>query len=74
MPRRTELSIVEARRIALAAQGLSGPRPARAGDAALAKMFGRVQLVQLDSVNVLCRSQELPLWIANKLCIIAKKR
>jgi uncharacterized protein YcaQ len=62
MPRPTELSIAEARRIALAAQGLSGSRPARAGDAALARMFERVQLVQIDSVNVLCRSQELPLW------------
>jgi uncharacterized protein YcaQ len=62
MARKRELSIGEARRIALAAQGVSSPRPARAGDAALAKMFGRVQLVQLDSVNVLCRSQELPLW------------
>jgi len=62
MPRRTELSIAEARRIALSAQGLAGPRPARAGQAALAEMFRRVQLVQIDSVNVLCRSQELPLW------------
>ncbi|HEX6275929.1 MAG TPA: crosslink repair DNA glycosylase YcaQ family protein, partial [Polyangiaceae bacterium] len=62
MPRPTELSIAEARRIALFAQGLAGPRPARAGDSALAKMFARVQLVQIDSVNVLCRSQELPLW------------
>jgi uncharacterized protein YcaQ len=60
--RRTPLSAAEARRIALAAQGLAGPRPARASAAALAKMFERVQLVQIDSVNVLCRSQELPLW------------
>ncbi|KAB2889414.1 MAG: winged helix-turn-helix domain-containing protein, partial [Kofleriaceae bacterium] len=62
MARRTQLSVAEARRIALAAQGLAGPRPARAGDAALTRMFDRVQLVQIDSVNVLCRSQELPLW------------
>jgi len=60
--RRTSLSVAEARRIALAAQGLAGARPARVGDGALAKLFDRVQLVQIDSVNVLCRSQELPLW------------
>jgi uncharacterized protein YcaQ len=60
--RRTKLSIAEARRIVLSAQGLSSPRPARAGDAALAAMFRRIALVQIDSVNVLCRSQELPLW------------
>lgn len=57
-----ELSLSEARRIALAAQGLSGARPARPGGAALARMFRQVELVQIDSVNVLCRSQELPLW------------
>ena len=62
MSRRTKLSIGETRRIALAAQGLAGPRPALAGDAALHAMFRRVALVQIDSVNVLCRSQELPLW------------
>jgi uncharacterized protein YcaQ len=60
--RRTALSIGEARRIALAAQGLSSSRPTRVGAAALAEMFRRVQLVQIDSVNVLCRSQELPVW------------
>jgi uncharacterized protein len=62
VPRSATLSASEARRIALAAQGLAGPRPAKAGNAALARMFERVQLVQIDSVNVLCRSQELPLW------------
>jgi uncharacterized protein YcaQ len=62
MPRPTTLSIAEARRLALSAQGLAGPRPARAGEWALAKLFARVQLIQIDSVNVLCRSQELPLW------------
>jgi uncharacterized protein YcaQ len=62
VPRRTTVSINEARRIALAAQGLAGRRPERTGGASLTKVFERVQLVQIDSVNVLCRSQELPLW------------
>ena len=62
MPRAATLSTADARRIALAAQGLAAPRPPRAGDAALDRMFERVLLVQIDSVNVLCRSQELPLW------------
>ncbi len=56
------ISAAQARRFALAAQGLAAPRPARATAAALARMFARVHLVQIDSVNVLCRSQELPLW------------
>ncbi len=56
------LSAAAARRIALAAQGLARARPARPGPAALRGMFDRVQLVQLDSVNVLVRSHELPLW------------
>ncbi|HTJ47490.1 MAG TPA: crosslink repair DNA glycosylase YcaQ family protein [Kofleriaceae bacterium] len=53
------LSIEVARRIALAAQGLAGPRPKRA-DAR--RVIDRVQLIQIDSVNVLVRAQELPLW------------
>ena len=56
------LSADAARRIALAAQGFARARPARPGPAALRGMFDRVQLVQLDSVNVLVRSHELPLW------------
>ena len=62
--RRTEtLSIDEARRIALTAQGFASPRPAAAIDRRHArKFFDHVGLIQVDSVNVLVRSQELPLF------------
>ncbi|MBK9034255.1 MAG: YcaQ family DNA glycosylase [Myxococcales bacterium] len=61
-PRRARLSIGAARRIALAAQGFDRARPARATATTLRALLARVQLVQLDSVNVLVRAQELPLW------------
>ncbi|HVV84714.1 MAG TPA: crosslink repair DNA glycosylase YcaQ family protein [Kofleriaceae bacterium] len=56
------LGASEARRIALAAQGLAGARPARPGPAALRRMFERLQVVQLDSVNVVARAHELLLF------------
>ncbi len=56
------LSAVSARRIALAAQGLAAGRPAVADLRAVRRLFTQLQLVQLDSVNVLVRAQELPLW------------
>jgi uncharacterized protein YcaQ len=49
------LSLSEARRVALAAQGLLGPRP-RGGPSALVPRLGAVQL---DSISVLARSHEL---------------
>jgi uncharacterized protein len=55
------LSAREARRIALAAQGL-GARPAKATLRHARGVFDAVSLIQIDSVNVVCRSQELPLW------------
>jgi uncharacterized protein YcaQ len=55
------LRVDEARRIALAAQGFCEPRPARRPDRRhFRRVLGRVGLVQLDSVNVLTRSHELP--------------
>ena len=60
---KTDLSLAEARRIALAAQGLA--QPDRAGAAAwprLAKALSSMGLLQIDSVNVLCRSHYLPLF------------
>ena len=64
MPKRLdELSIVEARRIALAAQGFDTPRPLSAGTQRhLTTLFAQLGVVQIDSVNVLVRSQELPLF------------
>ena len=60
----TSLSRDEARRIALSAQGLAG-KPRRAGDASwstIERAIGRINLLQIDSVNVLCRSHYLPLF------------
>lgn len=57
------LSRAEARRMALAAQGLAGPRPAGPpGGAAILRAIGRLGLLQLDSVSVLARAHYLPLF------------
>jgi uncharacterized protein YcaQ len=58
-----ELSVEQARRIALGAQGLGSRRPAgRVDRRHLRKVLGHIGLIQIDSVNVLVRSQELPLF------------
>ena len=56
------LSIAEARRVALAAQGLAGSRRCGAGRAAIEATVARLGLLQIDSVNVLARAHYLPLW------------
>jgi uncharacterized protein len=57
------LSIAEARRVALHAQGFSGQsRDAKATWPKMQAMVQKLHLLQIDSVNVLVRSHYLPLY------------
>jgi uncharacterized protein YcaQ len=58
-----DLSANEARRLAVAAQGFGRPRPTRRVDARhLRRAIDDVGLLQLDSVNVFCRSHYMPIF------------
>jgi uncharacterized protein YcaQ len=63
LKRTDRLTPLEARRIAIAAQGLTMPRPkGEPVRANLKKVFDHVGLIQIDSVNVLARSHYLPVF------------
>jgi uncharacterized protein YcaQ len=64
MPKRLdELTIVEARSLALAAQGFDKPRSkSKSSTADAVDVIKKLGVIQIDSVNVLVRSQELPLF------------
>ena len=56
------LSIDEARRIAITAQGFASPRDSAPARADMLRTIRKIGLLQLDSVNVLVRSHYLPLY------------
>lgn len=56
------LSSAQARRIALAAQGFTRPRPAVATPRHIHRVMDRLGVLQIDSVNVFARSHYMPLF------------
>ncbi|MET0829216.1 MAG: crosslink repair DNA glycosylase YcaQ family protein [Microbacterium sp.] len=56
------VSVAEARRIALAAQGFAQPRPTLTGTRQLNLAMARMATLQIDSVNVYARSHYMPLF------------
>ena len=56
------LSKLEARRIALTAQGFAEPRPKNPGVEDIRRIIGRLGLIQLDSVNVAVRAHFMPFF------------
>lgn len=60
MTKAERLSLAEARRTALAAQGFGAPRPEKVNAVRWLKTIDRLSLHQIDSVNVLIRAHYLP--------------
>lgn len=63
LPNQQQLSIKQARRLALAAQGFNGRQPPAAFKAShVTQLIERLGVLQIDSVNALVRSHYLPLY------------
>ncbi len=59
----TRLTVEQARRVAVAAQGFAEPQPVGAVTRAhLRKLIGRIQVLQLDSVSVAVRAHYAPVF------------
>ena len=59
----TALTLAQARRVAVAAQGLTGPKPhGHLTRAHLRRLIARIQLLQLDSVSVAVRAHYAPVF------------
>src|ERR1700744_6306668 len=62
-PLPARLTVAQARRIALAAQGFTDPKPTGRVDARhIRRVIDRIGLWQLSSVNVFVRSHSLPIF------------
>ena len=57
-----KLTLQQARRIAITAQGLADPCPEKIDVRHLRRVLGKVGLLQIDSVNVLARAHYIPLF------------
>lgn len=60
--RADRISVAQARRMVLAAQGFAEPRPGAAQRRHVAQVARRLGLFQIDSVNVLTRAHHMPLF------------
>lgn len=58
----TRLTAVQARRVAVAAQGFHGARPSAVTRADLRRLIRRIQVLQLDSVSVSVRAHYAPVF------------